>query len=119
MYSCRNAFIPIDEAVIDYEHVMKEHTLTHRIARAALRAHIAQHMENVEFTRPQDRTKPNISHSTAARAAAVSDAAKQSNKDNARVIFQCAQMIRRAIEKYNAWKFNGSLTDYYEGSYAS
>ena len=30
--------------------------------------------------------------------------------------FQCAQMIRRAIEKCNVWKFNGSLTDDYEGT---
>ena len=61
-------FIPIDKAVNDYENIMKEYTLTHSISRAALRAHITQHMENVEFTRPQDRTKQSIIHSTGARA---------------------------------------------------
>ena len=72
---------------------MKEYTLTHSISCAALRAHITQHMENVEFTRPLDHTKPSIIHSTCARAEDVSDAAKQSSKENVRVIFQCAQMI--------------------------
>ena len=109
-------FIPIDEAVNDYQNIMKEYTLTHSISRAALRAHITQHMENVEFTRPQDCTKSSIIHSTGARAEAVSDAAKESSKENVRIIFQCAQMIRRAIEKGNEWKFNGSLTDDYEGT---
>ena len=70
----------------------------------------------VEFTRPCDPSKPPLIHSTASRSAAVEDMVHTISKKEVRTIFQCAMIIRKATEQGKTWKFQGSLTDIYEGT---
>jgi hypothetical protein len=78
----------------------------------------------VEFTRPRDPSKPTLIHSIASRSEAVEDMVhtinkrrcRQINKKEVQTIFQCAMVIRKAIEQGKTWKFQGSLTVIYEGT---
>ena len=54
-------------------------------------------------------------HSTTVRKKTIEETA-QSKEHDARIIFQCSKLLRRAIEQSDKWKFNGSLSGVYEGT---
>ena len=74
-------FIPINDAQNDYEIIMKQHRLQYVISRKVLKAKIQQHITDVEFTRPINRAKPSLIHSTKACNATVSEVAHQSDQE--------------------------------------
>ena len=105
------SYIPITKAMTDYTDTMKEHNIIDiSITRQELRDKITQNIEIAEFTRPSDRSQPTLIHSKSAQEAALNDAANKNGIGEVYIIFQCAQLVCRAIEQANKWTFRGSLT---------
>ena len=93
--------IPIDEAEQDFENMMRDHSQSRTLERAALRDGIKQHIKQMQFSRPNNPSKPSLIHTVKMGNVAVEDWVD--------IIFQCALLIRKAIEQYQSWKFGGSL----------
>ena len=104
-------FVPINEAENDYECIMNQYNLSYTKNRSALKDKIKESISNVEFTRPANRSKPSIIHSSEARRVAISEASQQGGQDKVSTIFNCAKIVRKSIEKSTPWKFTGSLRD--------
>ena len=97
------SYIPITKAMTDYTDIMKEHNIIGiSITRQELRDKITQNTEIAEFTRPSDRSKPTLIHSKSAQEAALNNAAHKNGVEEVCIIFQCAQLVRRAIEQANS-----------------
>ena len=105
-------FVPINEAENDYECTMNQYNLSYTKNRSALKDKIQESISNVEFTRPANRSKPSIIHSSEARRVAISEVSQQ---DKVSTIFNCAKIVRKSIEQSTPWKFTGSLKDQKEG----
>ena len=96
------SYMPITKAMTDYTDIMKEHNIIGiSMTRQELRDKITQNIEIAEFTRPSDRSKPTLIHSKSAQAAALNDAAHKNGIEEVYIIFQCVQLVRRAIEQAN------------------